>query len=273
MGVYGLRPLAGQTASYPSQLYAGVWTQGASYWVMRVLNPLMWQRFAILGLGIGPLCAVLWQRGGLWKTTMMRGALWGLGPCVLIRFFGMAWGYHYEACLGAGLLGWMMAGWGEAFRPTKREASAIIFGLAAAWAWAGTCADAGAATAPWGHYGHERVQCPAVPQRTRMLAHLQQTLLRDTASCVLVGQNLAPLLASHPNLYVLGGPQPPETLHYEYVWVEVPPMGDTWPLDAETIRAAISMWRASPGVRIIVDDAFMFAAHGWLPYPDNATFR
>ena len=91
------------------------------------------------------------------------------------------------------------------------------------------------------------------------LAEAQTATLQET---VLVNGNLVPRLVTRPEVYQIAGPHDPAAHAFRYVFLEKPPRGITWPLTPDDYRRLLAEWRATPSVRLLIDDEYVFLAEG-----------
>ncbi len=100
--------------------------------------------------------------------------------------------------------------------------------------------------------------CDDVPGRTQAVrAALER--VRPMKGPLFVSGNLVPWLAERDDVYAFGGPQP-DSITPRMVVMEVPPCGDTWARSLLERQEIFARWKARGDLKVIVDDAFVFAA-------------
>jgi Predicted membrane protein (DUF2079) len=250
---FGLRPwLFG-----PTQRYAHRMVLGLDEGPLDFLRTRLTARGALSHVGT---MLLLFLPVGLWAWRKRLKPDWLLLalllPPLAVRFLGMAWKGHYGAPLMAGLIvalvplvaarrppGWVLAATGLLL-VTTNESSLREIARA--------------------HPGLERSGnlCPGDEGR---LASIRQGLDHLTAhpdGKVLLGGNLLASIPTRDELYTVGGPQKPGAHVYDYVLVEKPGHGETFPASHARIGELISLWRAQEGTRVYIDDAHVFFAQG-----------
>ena len=252
--VFVVRPwLWGPPANYAASLFEGLSTDPSGYALRRLTAPGL-SRVGTLLLVLSPL--LLWA----WRTRARPdGLLWALlVPLVAIRFLGMKWREHYSAPLMAGVVlalvpllrGRRVPGWVVLASVVLLTTSGERLLRQAARA----ALPATAATYPR--------HCPADPARE---ASVRAALARFEAlppGRALLGSNLVAHVPARPDVSIIDGPQPPDGGGFQYVLVEKPWRGSTYPATPARVEALIAQWRSNAGAELLIDDAHVFLARG-----------
>ena len=246
---FGLRPLlVGDTHDYASRVLAPVLTDPAGTLRARLLDLKGMKRLLYCALPLVPLVA--WQ---LKNRVAPDGVLLsGLVPMLAIRFLDGAWAFHYMAPVVALAAAALWRRDRPALPPRYAAAAvaitvvAVIHPLAKSVSAYGTAGELGG-------------------MRMASIEAARSHLLGQPHGKVVAGGNLTPLLARRPDVFQIGGVQPPRG--YRFLFTEKPPGGDPWPLKHPDVQRLVDAWRNRPSTVILRDDAFVFLARDDAPVP------
>ncbi|MCP3144638.1 DUF2079 domain-containing protein [Pyxidicoccus xibeiensis] len=242
----------GPTIDYNERLRRGL-AEGPVPFLLDRFSPRQLSRIGTLMLLFLPLS--IWA----WRERLKPDWRWMLVllPMLGIRFLGMAWRHQYGAPLvTAAVMGLLP----------------IFFARRRIPAWVLVTTGVLLVTTNESNIKQLRLtfaspstypqMCPGNPERLAGVQRGVDYLLTHREGRALLGGNLVTPLATRDELYTIGGPQPENTLVYDYVLVEKPPLGNIQPVPPERIAELISVWRAQEGTEVIIDDAHIFLAKG-----------
>ncbi len=252
-----LRPrVLGEVMPYAAQPFRGL-EQGVGPFLAERLAPGVLLGIGDLVVAFLPVAAWLawdrWRGGVRWP----RGTPWLLGalvPMLGIRFLSMAWREQYGAVVvAAAVLGlaallesrvpptWVLISTGALLLITNEQLirrSLLSISGRQGWSSSGHCLDA--------------------PGRREAVGQAVETMRRAPGPLFVSG-NLLPWLAERGDVYAFGGPQP-DSIQPRAVVIERPPCGDTWGVSRESRQVTWDALHARGDWRVVIDDAFVFAA-------------
>ncbi len=200
-----------------------------------------------------------------WLVRERKSGNWVLAlalmPMLAIRLLTGSWEHHYMAPVCACMLMSCVPRQGLHLPRSVALAVVALTLLAASGPMTkGVCGYVGGAS--------DTFYSPQ-PHRLAAVRSATELLLTEDRGKALVEGNLIPLLVTRPFLYQLAGSQDVSNHDYRWVLVEKPPFGDSWPLNHRRVEELITEWRSQPGVRVVVDDEFVFLAEGNGLKPDR----
>ncbi|MBZ4421932.1 DUF2079 domain-containing protein [Myxococcus sp. RHSTA-1-4] len=250
--VYGVRPRwMGPSVDYSARLTQGL-DEGLIRYVAVRLAPRHISRVGTFALLFVPLAIWAWRERLRPQWTWLLVLL----PMLGIRFLGMAWRHQYGAPLVAvavvALLPLFLARRPPAWVLVTTSLLLVSTNESNLRPLVRTLASP-AAHPP---------RCPGDAGRLASVRRALDVLSTHREGKVLLGSNLVTPLVSRDEVYSVGGPQPRGEWVYDWVLVEKPPMGDTYPVSVEELQAHLARWRAQEGAEILIDDSHVFLARG-----------
>jgi hypothetical protein len=115
-------------------------------------------------------------------------------------------------------------------------------------------------------FANHQQRCPSDPRRISEITRAQNIIASSGNQNILLENNLAStqFLRSPPgqNLYLLCSPSGSPIENFDAVLVEKAGAGDPWPCGYERVEELVKSWRATEGVKIVIDNPYVFVAEG-----------
>jgi Predicted membrane protein (DUF2079) len=249
--VIGVRPRFGPVVDYGERLKRGL---------QEGLGPFLAERFAPRQLSRVGTLLLLFLPFGIWAWRERLKPDWKwllvLLPMLGIRFLGMAWRHQYGAPVIAALVVAMVP------LLLTRRPPAWVLALTSVLLLTTNESNLKQLVRTLASPSTYPPMCPGNEARLASVERAVRFLSTHREGRALLGGNLVTPLASRDEVYAVGSPQPEGRPVYDWVLVEVPPLGNIQPMTPEHIAALVARWRATEGAEIVIDDGHVFLARG-----------
>ena len=250
--VIGVRPRFGPVVDYGERLKRGL---------QAGFGPFLAERFSPRQLSRVGTLLLLFLPFGIWAWRERLKPDWKwllvLLPMLGIRFLGMAWRHQYGAPVIAALVVAMVP-----LLLARRRPPAWVLVLTSVLLITTNESNLKQLVRTLASPSTYPTMCPGNEARLASVERAVEYLATHREGKALLGGNLVTPLASRDEVYTVGGPQSDLNLVYDWVLVEVPPLGNIQPVPPEYMAGLVARWRATEGAEIVIDDGHVFLARG-----------